>query len=497
MDATGRSDARTSPEGGSMRIGQTSAVSFVSKIVSSAAGFVATIYFANVLLQDVLGAYYLIQSIVGWLTLLGTMGLASAVTKRMSEGEEQGNYKLAGGLIIGGFAVIISTAVFLGDDLVARYFGIEQVELIVVLVVVGLLGSYVDAMLQGAHLVHVSAVLGPVRRITRTGSQIGGVMLGFGLAALVYGYAIGGVLVVVLGGLILGGPYRLPTKKHFQRLVSYAKYSWMGQLEGKTYRQADILLLGLFTSAPIVAIYGITWSLAAFLLLFSNSISSALFPEISKQSYEGGVDTVQNLVERSLAYAGLITIPGFVGGLILSERLMRIYGQGFVPGADILWLLILSILLYGYQRQFVNALGGIDRPDDAFRVNAVLIGVNVGLNVILIYLYGMVGAAVATVASTLLSCVVGYYTLNEHFDVPLPFGEIGRQTVAAAGMGTIVLVTKTLTVDIGVLPSNELYTVGLVIVGGLSYFGLLAVLSSDFRTTVLQNLPETSPFGGR
>jgi O-antigen/teichoic acid export membrane protein len=258
-------------------------------------------------------------------------------------------------------------------------------------------------MLKGDHLVHVVALLRPVRRITRTVLQVGGIFLGYGLAALVFGYAIGGVVVITIGLLYLGGPFRFPGTDHVGRLVSYAKYAWIGRMESKTFNQADVLLLGLFTSPIMVAVYGITWSLAAFLLLFSTSISSALFPEISKLSYEDNYDSVRSLVEQSLAYAGLFTIPGLVGGVLLADRLMLIYGTNFVEGAQILGVLILSVLFYGYQTQFANALGAIDRPEDAFKVNAVLIGSNVVLNVILIARYKMFGAAVATATSTFLA----------------------------------------------------------------------------------------------
>lgn len=477
-----------------MRIGQTSFVAFVSKIVSSAAGFVATIYFAHAVDQDVLGSYFLLLAIVGWLALLGSMGVGSAITKRMSEGENVGQYKLAGGLIIGSLALALSIGLLLGEDLIGRHFGIGAVEFIVLLLVVGLAGSYVDAMLQGAHLVHVYALLRPVRRITRTILQVGGVLLGFGLTALVYGYAMGGVLVVAIGLVYVRGPFRAPEALHFRRLLSYAKYAWMGRLEGKTFNQADVLLLGLFTSAGVVAVYGITWSLAAFLLLFSTSISSALFPEISKLSHEEDFDAVRNLVDRSLAYAGLFTIPGLVGGTLLADRIMLIYGEAYVGGAQILSLLILSVLFYGYQKQFANALGGIDHPEDAFKVNAVLIGSNVVLNVVLISLYGMVGAAVATATSTLLGCVAGYVLLGQHLSVPLPLGQIGRQATAAVAMAAVIVVVDVLTTDYAAFLPNEFHTVGLVFTGAITYFAVLVAVSGDFRTTVSENLPVDIPF---
>jgi len=58
-----------------MRIGQTSFIAFTTKGVSSAAGFVATIYFADVLNTDVLETSSLLLAIVGWLAVLWSMGI--------------------------------------------------------------------------------------------------------------------------------------------------------------------------------------------------------------------------------------------------------------------------------------------------------------------------------------------------------------------------------------------------------------------------------------
>jgi len=472
-----------------MRIGQTSFISFVSKVLSSAAGFVATIFFARLLGAEVLGAYYLLLSIVGWLSLLGSIGFGSAITKRVSEGTDRGEYKLAGGIIIAsiGATIVLSLVVFRG--FIAQLFGIERIDFIILLLTVGLLGSYVDAMLRGIHLIHVSAILKIARRLARTILQVGGVLVGFGLTALVLGYAIGG-LVLVIGGLyIVGGPYTVPQKRHVVQLVEYAKYAWMGRLEGKTFQQADILVLGLFVPSALVGVYGITWSIANFLIIFSSSISSTLFPELSKLSADDRDQQVASLVEDALAYAGLVTVPGLVGGLLLSERILQIYGGEFVRGSQVLGLLVLSVLFYGYQKQLTNALGGIDRPDEAFKVNAILIVLNVTLNLILVYYFGIIGAAVASVSSTFLSTIGGYRILNRHLDFKIPISQITRQIGSAIIMGGLVVLLDVGLKRAGEPITNEVATALLVTVGAAVYFGMLLSISPDFRTVVTDNIP--------
>ncbi|WP_424003990.1 polysaccharide biosynthesis C-terminal domain-containing protein [Haloarcula salina] len=473
-----------------MRIGQTSFVAFVSKALSSVAGFAATILFARLLGPTVLGRYYLLLSIVAWLSLAGSIGIGSAITKRMSEGDDVGEYKVAGGLVIGtiGAAIAVGLVVFQGP--IEQYFDVDRIGFVVALLAVGLLGSYVDAMLNGSHLVHVDAMLKVARRVARTLLQVGGVFLSLGLTALVGGYAIGGLVLVIPGLYLVGGPYRLPQRRHFERLVEYAKYAWMGRLEGKTFQQADILVLGLFVPSALVGVYGITWNVANFLIIFSSSISSALFPELSKLSAEDRDRQVATLVEDALSYTGLVTIPGLVGGLLLAPRILRIFGEEFGRGAQVLGLLILSVLFYGYQTQFTNALGGIDRPRAAFKVNAILIVSNVTLNLVLVYFYGMIGAAVASASSTFLSVIGGYLVLRRHVSFDTPVVQIARQAGAALAMGALVAAANVALARMGNPLSNEVATTVLISLGAGTYFVVLLSVSPDLRSVVRDNAPD-------
>jgi O-antigen/teichoic acid export membrane protein len=472
-----------------MRIGQTSFVTFASKVVSAGAGFVATIYFARELGSSVLGVYFLILSIVGWVSLGGSLGLAGAITKRISEGEDAAEYQTAGLILLAIItgSIVLITVLFGG--LIDRYLGVSQIGFIVLLLVVTISNSYVDALLQGVHKVHVYAMLRPVRRISRTVFQATGVAIGFGLVSLVFGYALGGILVILLGLYVIGVDLARPTRRHFTRLVSYAKYAWLGKLESKTFHEADIVILGLFVASGSVGVYGVTWSLASFLILFSTALSTTLFPEISKLSSQAKDESVAGLLEDSLTYAGLITIPGLVGGFLLSERILAVYGQEFTRGATVLWVLILAVVFYGYQKQYVNTLGGIDRPQDAFGVNGILILSNVLLNPLLIAGYGMIGAAVATLASTILGTVAGYLYTSARIEFELPIKSIGQQLISAVCMaGYVIGVEAVLSVPKQGLV-NMAYAGLLVGSAGIVYFAVLALISAEFRRTLETNAP--------
>ena len=285
----------------------------------------------------------------------------------------------------------------------------------------------------------------------------------------------------------------IPERQHVVSLFEYGKYAWLGGLRKKFFRSADILVLGFFVSAGLTGIYAVSYTLAKFLDIFGSAIYTTLFPEISKLSAEGDDSMVSKLTNDALSFGGLFLIPGIVGGTLLGDRLMRIYGDGFEAGAPILSILLVGILAYTYNKQLLNTLNAIDRPDLAFRANAVFIGTNLILNVALVYTIGWVGAAIATATSATIGLVLGFYYTRQQVGFQVPVGEISRQWIAALLMGGAVYLARIAGETHPISTHNSVFVVLLVGFGAVVYFGILLVLSKRLRTTIDRNLPFSLP----
>jgi O-antigen/teichoic acid export membrane protein len=151
----------------------------------------------------------------------------------------------------------------------------------------------------------------------------------------------------------------------------------------------------------------------------------------------------------------------------------------------------------GYQNQLLNTLNAIDRPDLAFRVNVVFVAANVSLNGVLIFLYGWIGAAVATATSVALSLVLAYQHVDKIIDFTVPVWEIARQWVAAGVMAVVVYGGLRAENTYRLLGHNFAVVVTLVTIGAGVYFTILLGLSGEFRETVDRNVPIDVPFVSR
>ncbi len=475
---------------GRLRLGQTSVVLFLSKIVASVLGFAATVYIARLLGADALGTYSLALTVVSWLGILGTMGITSAIKKRVSEQEEPAAYAAAGGITMAVLFAVVAVGIVAARGQVNDYVGFPAAPYVVVMLGATLAGNAVSATLNGQHLVHVAGVLSPVNQGSRAGAQIAALAAGLGVAGMFGGYVVGYLVFVVAGGVVVVrslDAVRLPRRRHFRRVLSFAKYAWLGGLRSRAYGWVDIALLGVFVSNSLVGYYTAAWNVAQFLGVFSDSVSQTLFPEMSENDFQDDDESVADLLNSALSFAGLILVPGLVGGTLIGQRLLRVYGPDFARAGLVLSILVLATLLQSYQKQLLTTLNAIDRPDITFRVNLVFIVANVALNLTLIALYGWVGAAVATTAAIAVSLSVAYWYLRSLVEFTVPTGELTAQWLAAGGMGA-VLVALLQVESVSPLP-RVATAVALVFVGAGVYFLLLFGLSSRFRTTVRDNVP--------
>ena len=141
------------------------------------------------------------------------------------------------------------------------------------------------------------------------------------------------------------------------------------------------------------------------------------------------------------------------------------------------------------MRQFLNAMNALDRPDLAFWTNLVFVLLNVLLNLVLIWSFGWVGAAIASLISAAFGMMLSYLLLRKVVTLSMPVGEISRQAVAATGMGAVVFGLDSLARQTAVIEQNVIILLILVGTGAAVYVAMLFTIAPRFRRIVDRNLP--------
>jgi len=165
-------------------------------------------------------------------------------------------------------------------------------------------------------------------------------------------------------------------------------------------RYADVLLLGLLAVTADVGVYRVAVQGAMLVSLGLTALNMVAAPFITRLHAQGEQHKLQKLVHRTAQGALAFALPAVLGFAAFGEWLLvNLFGAEFSAAYWPLLILAVGQLLnagFGPTGLLLNMTG---HERDVTRVVAVAAGMNVLLNLALIPLFGVIGAAVATSVS--------------------------------------------------------------------------------------------------
>jgi len=121
-------------------------------------------------------------------------------------------------------------------------------------------------------------------------------------------------------------------------------------------------------------------------------------------------------------------------------------------------------------------LNSLNHPKDSFWITSVIVIVNIVLNVLLIPIIGITGAAIATLLSILMSTILGYFVLGKYIPLKIEKEPIFH-ILAASGIMALIVGGMRFLFPI----ENLVYLIVLVILGSLVYIVLLLRIDREIH----------------
>jgi O-antigen/teichoic acid export membrane protein len=206
----------------------------------------------------------------------------------------------------------------------------------------------------------------------------------------------------------------------------------------------DTLLLGFMVGATAVGWYSAAYKPITAILAVPVTYFIGLFPTLSR-TFNEGRHIFNTIVSRSLHLAVIFALPIGVGGMFLAADIIGFlfgdeYANSVLPLQILSWSAVF-VILRGTYRQSLNAAG---RQDLDLRCAGAAVALNVGLNVLLIPRFGIVGAAATTVASELLWLSMAMYYFYYRVARVSLFPMLWQPMLAALLMGVFLAFTQPL-----------------------------------------------------
>ncbi|NJE12853.1 flippase [Thermococcus sp. LS2] len=161
----------------------------------------------------------------------------------------------------------------------------------------------------------------------------------------------------------------------------------------------DTLMLGYYKSSEIVGLYNVASPLAKLILIFLNSVAF-LYAPVATSLYSKGKEELERTYQLLTKWIFIITLPIFVIMFLFSETIVAFFfGTKYLPASY-----ALRILSLGFMFRVVlgsNDVSLIIIREARLNMIGDVLGtiLNIILNGILIPIFGITGAAIATAFS--------------------------------------------------------------------------------------------------
>jgi len=473
------------------QIAKGGSITFFGTAFGKGLKFLFQILLTRILGASTYGLYTLGYSVLGISQTISKLGLHNGVLRfgsRYRGVEEKSKLKgvliaslvlsfLAGTIIsilLYSFSDFVAIAVFSKPALsnITRVFSIS----LPFFTVLAVIGHSFRVFRRMEYNVGVQFVLHPLLLII---SAIVVFVLGYRILGVTYGFLLSTIISVIVGLALLWKLFpdlisELSPSFELKKLIYFSMTVLLLGISSILLSKTDRIMLGTLRSAEGVGVYNAAAVMAAQASVFLGSFNAIFTPIISDLYNREKLERLGSLFKTVTKWIFSITLPLFCILAIFSNKLMGLFGPGFVPGWNTLIVLGFSKLL-GASVGSVGFMLIMTDHEKLELINSLVMGsLNVVLNFLLIRRYGVLGAAFAT------SISLGVINIARLFEVYTllgiqPYKKSYWKPLASGLLSLfVVLVLKYM----GLFEWKLLWLTGVIIFMTI-YFGLLVVFGLD------------------
>lgn len=205
------------------------------------------------------------------------------------------------------------------------------------------------------------------------------------------------------------------------------------------YFRIDVVMLSMMVGDAAVGLYSAAYKLSEPLSMISTALVISLFP-IMSASFKESTEKLVKIYRLGLKCILITMLPITVGVTFIADRaILLIYEPEFVSSGIALQILVWAVLFGSINYIIFNLLVAIERPIlNTWAMGAGAL-VNVILNFILIPIMGFAGAAITTVVTNVLICVVGFCFVSKYLQKTVAWRMVVGPMVACVVMAGVLL----------------------------------------------------------
>lgn len=432
-------------------------------------------YYAHTVGAAILGAYFLFLAYDGIFSTVTDGGFGGAALKRISEGEEPDAYFSAYFVLRLSFTIVVILLLLAFKNYFVDLINLEKSGMFVWLLFdlfISVFAGSIASGVSGMSKIGIRNTCAGIGNILRIVFQVVAIYFGYEAAGLAGGM-VAGTLVAAIVEFHFFELHLVRFKwSHIKSLFAFSFWVFLTSSGMLVFSYADTVLIGHFMELSDVGIYRVVLQFTLVATFSTYALRNTLWPRVSRWGKSNEIDLVEESLARAVSYSLILAMPVLVGGVLLGDRLLSLfYGADFARGYLTLIIFLAVQVVNVFQYFFTMYLDALDHPKESFKVTAVGIIANIGLNIVLIPIIGISGAAIATLATMTLNALLAQRALSKLMIIRLEHQSLSNIVIASAAMGLIIGVYRYF------IPLSNVWIALLaVVVGGATYSVLVLKL---------------------
>lgn len=348
-------------------------------------------------------------------TMLGALGLPGGLTRKVAYYEDT-PAKARGafwtGVLLGALSgVLVGAAVYLtAPFLASRVFQSPDIVPILHLtaiaipfsILTGIGISIAKASRDATTHVFIRQLLKPVTKVVFVAVFVS--VLGLGavgaMSGIVLSIVIGGIGALLLAYRVFQTSLRGETDTMYLELLTFSLPLMFAAGTSFLIENTDTLLIGAYLSTTAVSEYDVAFKLQQMGTVFFFPATFLLPPVLTRLQKAGQMAEARVVYQVATKWMTLLSLPLFLAIFLFPETVIRLtFGGKYLAGAQSLRILAVPILVTVAFGANGASLTGLGHNRINLYVNGSMAVLNVCLNVLLIPVLGISGAAIASAAA--------------------------------------------------------------------------------------------------
>lgn len=240
-----------------------------------------------------------------------------------------------------------------------------------------------------------------------------------------------------VGRVTQGQEAPTPWRELAREFWGYTAPRAIARITQTALKRSDIVLVAALASPADAALYTAATRFIVFGQLFVQSVQQALSPQLSSLFARGDTQAANSTFRAATLWSMIASWPLYLVTAAWASTLLNIFGEGYDVASDVVLILSLTMLLATACGPVDSVLLMAGRSWLSLRNSVVALVVNVGLNVVLIPLDGIRGAAIAWSVAIAVRNLLPIMQVRRHlsmFPLTRPAVQVGIGAVACFGV---------------------------------------------------------------